>query len=875
MDDYSAFEPPVSREFDLHELNHHFQISSGVVDVFLVHKRGKDRGRRHFLGQWNSGNLLIGLKGAANINNIQLIASCSTTAKLLPLNWDDLALPQQLEAINKWKDLLIRTLISYPIQYSKELFIDKNPTPEKIREEIFKFYEHIKPLLIQAIKLAQKHEMQHLEQRKKDENNFLRRAYLQMLSTLQRHNPVELIDKKDSLTFCVQNAAQFFNLQLPHNIQFKTIQDISQLTGMQIREVELKNYWWLGVTNPLLLRKKEDDGFCLGLPKLEQGLTLFDPHNEIKKTVTKNDVDLFSPTAWQLYCPLPQKKLKIREVIAFAFKGCKADIGRLLLVGSLAALLSLVSPWFTGILFEQVVPSGSISQLKQITWALLTAAFAASLFELVRAITVLRIGSRLNLNMEIAIWDRLIRLPVSFFRKFSSGDLVQRAMAASRVRHIMAGVVINSLLSGVFSLFSFALLFYYDMKLALTAMGIITIISIYTLLISIKQLSLYQYMVSLTGELSGLMVQLLAGISKIQTSGREKTAFSLWAIKNSQIKKADYRANWYSSLLSSLNALCLPLLTVIIFAQFINQEPSLNLGVFLAFNAALGQFTAGVLGLIDSISTVINSIPLMKRTLPIIESLPEIHTGKRNPGVLLGKLEADQLRFSYSSKEHAVIQDVSFVVEPGQYVAITGPSGSGKSTLLRLLLGFEKLDHGNIFFDDHDMKQLNIRRVREQCGVVLQSSFLMPGTLFENIVGSAPLSQEDAWHAAEMAGLAEDIRKMPMGMHTIISERGGSLSGGQRQRVLIARALAKKPKIIFFDEATSSLDNNAQSIVIESLEQLKTTRVVIAHRLSTIEKADLILVMNQGKIIQTGTYSELMKDEGLFQIMANRQLFKS
>jgi NHLM bacteriocin system ABC transporter ATP-binding protein len=872
MTDFSEFEPPVTREFDLHELEHHFKISSGIVDVFLVHKRGKDKGRRHFLGQWSHGDLLIGLKEVSNINHVQLIASCSSTAKLIPLNWDEIALPQHIESVNKWQDLLLRKLASYPIQYPQEALIDKNTKLEKIREEILSFYEYVNPLLTQVIKLAQKHEMRHLEQQKKDENNFLKRAYLQMLSSLQR-NPVELIDRKDSLTFCVQNAAQFFNLPLPHHIQFKTVQNISQLTGMQIREVELKNYWWLGATSPLLLRKKEGGDFCLGLPKLKQGLTLLDPHNEIEKKVTKNDVDFFSPLAWQLYCPLPQKKLKIREVIAFSFRGCKGDIGRLLLVGSLAAVLSLVSPWFTGILFDQVVPDGNMSQLKQITWALLTAAFSASLFELVRATTVLRISSRLNLNMEIAIWDRLIRLPANFFRKFSSGDLVQRAMAASKVRHIIAGVVINTLLSGIFSLFSFALLFYYDVRLALTATAIIIIISIYTLLISIKQLSLYQYIVSLNGKLSGLVVQLLAGISKIQTSGREKTAFSLWAIKTSQIKKADYRANWYNSLLSSLNSLCLPLLTVIIFAQFINQGPSLNLGIFLAFNAALGQFTVGILGLIDSISIVINSIPLMKRTLPIIENLPEVHTGKRNPGVLFGKLEADQLSFSYSSKEQAVIQDISFVIEPGQYVAITGPSGSGKSTLLRLLLGFEKLDRGNIFFDDHDMKQLDIRRVREQCGVVLQSSFLMPGTLFENIVGSAPLTQEDAWHAAEMAGLADDIRKMPMGMHTIVSERGGALSGGQRQRVLIARALAKRPKIIFFDEATSSLDNYTQSIVIKSLEQLKTTRIVIAHRLSTIEKADFILVMHQGKIIQSGTYNELMKEEGLFQRMANRQLF--
>ncbi|HRD70020.1 MAG TPA: NHLP bacteriocin export ABC transporter permease/ATPase subunit [Legionella sp.] len=873
MDDISLTQDLPTREFNLLAIDHHYQISAGSVDVFLVRTNGKQAGRRYLIGEWQTGELLLGLAAATDIKDVELIASCSSNATLINHDWHQLCQSQYTAALKKWKSHFTSHLEPFKISYLETMVPNELANPEQLRGYILDFFTNILPLVLQSISLAQEREIHNIGLRKANENNLLKRAYINMLGTLQGDAPNAPSDSLNSLSSCVAIAAHYYDLPFtPASIE--SPQDIVQYTGMQVREIELKGNWWRGAVNPILLRKKEGERFCLALPKVTRGFVLLDPEDESEETLTHENAALFYPDALQLYCPLPQKKLKIRDLISFAFRGCQRDLLRLIVVGSLAAILSLVTPWFTGIVFDQIVPSGNVSQLKQISAALLIAAFTASLFELVRSITILRIGSRLNLNLEVGIWDRLIRLPVSFFRKFSTGDLVQRAMAASSVRNIMAGVVINSLLSGIFSIFSFGLLFYYDVALALTATIMVFIISAYTLIISIKQFSLYQLIVSLSGELSGLMLQLIGGVGKIQTSGREKTAFSLWAIKNSQIKKESYKANWYNSLLSSLNALSLPILTVIIFAQFVNRDNQMGLGVFLAFNAALGQFTAGMLGLTNSISTVINSIPLMKRTTPIIESLPEVHTGKKDPGNLKGKIEVEQLRFSYLSKEQPVIQEVSFVIEPGQYVAITGASGSGKSTLLRLLLGFEQADQGNIFFDDHDMKQLNVQRVREQCGVVLQSSFLMSGTLFENITGSSFLTHEEAWEAAEQAGLAEDISKMPMGMHTIVSEKGGSLSGGQRQRVLIARALAKKPKILFFDEATSSLDNMTQSIVIQSLEQLNATRVVIAHRLSTIEKADLILVMQQGKIVQSGTYSQLMEEEGLFQTMATRQLFE-
>jgi ATP-binding cassette subfamily C protein len=219
-----------------------------------------------------------------------------------------------------------------------------------------------------------------------------------------------------------------------------------------------------------------------------------------------------------------------------------------------------------------------------------------------------------------------------------------------------------------------------------------------------------------------------------------------------------------------------------------------------------------------------------------------------------------------------VLDDISFQIKPREFVAFVGPSGAGKSTLIRLLLGFETAESGSIYYDGQDLNMLNIQGVRRQIGTVLQNGELIAGDIFTNIIGSSLLAVKEAWEAAHQAGLAEDIKQMPLGMHTIIGEGGGAFSGGQRQRLLIARSLINRPRIILFDEATSSLDNRTQAIVSQSLERLQATRLVVAHRLSTIINADRIFVLQAGKIVQQGTYQELMEQPGPFAELAERQL---
>ena len=257
---------------------------------------------------------------------------------------------------------------------------------------------------------------------------------------------------------------------------------------------------------------------------------------------------------------------------------------------------------------------------------------------------------------------------------------------------------------------------------------------------------------------------------------------------------------------------------------------------------------------------------------PFLETEPETAEDKEIVTRLSGGIELNNISFRYNEDMPLVLDDISLKIRPGQYVAIVGKTGCGKSTLMRIMLGFETPQKGAVFYDGKDLKRLDLKSLRQKIGAVMQNGKLFTGDLYSNIVISAPwLTLDAAWEAAEIAGLAEDIRRMPMGMNTLISEGSGGISGGQKQRLLIARAVAPKPRILIFDEATSALDNITQKQVSDALDGMKCTRIVIAHRLSTIRQCDRIIVLEGGKIIEDGTYEELISKKGFFAELVARQ----
>jgi ATP-binding cassette subfamily C protein len=571
-----------------------------------------------------------------------------------------------------------------------------------------------------------------------------------------------------------------------------------------------------------------------------------------------------------------------RSLLRFGFTGMGRDLLRVVGMGVLGGLLSLALPAISDPLFSDVLPRADTTTLGAVVLALAMAALGSSGFALVRSFSLARVEGRVEAHVQAAVWDRLLRLSPGFFRKYPTGDLADRVMNVTTIRSVVTSAISSSILDAMFSVVSFALMFWYSWRLALVASGLALVAVLVTVALTAVQIPHQRALMREMGRVEGLTYQLLTAIGKLRVAGAEARAFGRWAAILAQQRQHAYRARRIGAAQQTVVQVFPPVASLVLYVAMIElgtsiadsdaKVPLLALGAYMAFNAAFGQYMAALMSAVSGLTSLVTIVPLYERIRPILSDVPETRDDAEPPGLLAGDIEFRQVTFRYQEHTPPVLDDVSFRIRPGEYVALVGPSGSGKSTILRLALGFETAQSGGIFFDQKNISTLDLGELRRQIGVVLQGAGLLAGNLYENIAGSLPIPMEAAWEAARLAGLDADIRAMPMGMLTVLSDSAPTLSGGQRQRLIIARALVRKPRILFFDEATSALDNRTQAIVTETLAGLDLTRIVIAHRLSTIRGVDRIIVLERGRIAETGGFDELLERGGTFSRLARQQL---
>lgn len=651
------------------------------------------------------------------------------------------------------------------------------------------------------------------------------------------------------------------------------VSELAKGSGFRSRQVVLRDDWWQADNGPLLAFTEEGGHPVALLPQGPSRYTLLNPEDGSVTEVTEQLAGKLESVAHMFYRPFPTHPLSVWDILQYgAHRTVRRDFARMILLGIATGLLGMFVPIANGILFDTVIPAAQRGPLLQMGLILLSITLATGLFELARSMAMLRIEGKMDGSIQAAVWDRLLNLPASFFRQFTAGDLANRAGGINAMRKMLSGVAVTAIFSGLFSSFNFFLLFHYDVKMALAAAVLALIPMLATVGVGVVQVRRQRILLRVQGRLTGSVLQIINGISKFRMAGAEKRAFFLWAKGFGEMKETSFQARTVSNIHAVFNSFYPLVSSIVLFYMVGGHAEGLSAGQFIAFFSAFTAFLTAMISMSSAVVSILNIVPLFERTKPILQGVPEVQEAMEDPGELAGGIEVRHVNFRYRSEQPLILNDLSLTIRPGEFVALVGASGCGKSSLLRLLLGFEKAESGSIYYDGQDMKALDIRSVRSQLGVVLQHGKVMAGDIYSNIVGSTNLTHQDAWEAARLAGFDQDIQQMPMGMHTVISEGGGTLSGGQRQRLLIARALARKPKILFFDEATSALDNRTQAIVSESMEKLRATRVVIAHRLSTIMNADRIFVLDQGRVVQAGTYAELIQQDGLFLELAKRQL---
>lgn len=741
----------------------------------------------------------------------------------------------------------------------------------------------LNPMLMNILIHAQQLSLQNDKARQRQRNSndqFQKNQALDLLARVYS----ERVQSRETLaddpnTQAMQATCELLNISITPVTHPKTnaqdhIQQLARGSNVPLRRVLLRGRWWLQEGEPMIAFLEGSNQAVALLPGKHRGFICFNPSTKQYTPVDEELVQQLEGNAFMPYRSLPSGQVSGRDLINFSLFGAKPDLLRVFFLGSLGGLLAMAIPLATGLIFDQVIPSSDRVQLLQITAAIAIVAMATGVFQYLQGLSLVRLESRAGHALQSAVWDRIAKLPVKFFANYTTGDLVQRAFGIDQIREQVSSTIVRTVLSFVFSIFSIGLLFYYSVNLALWACLLVSIAVAVTLLTGLLSVPATRRQQEIEGSLTSFVLQCIEGISKIRISYSQDRAFYRWAGSFAE-QRSSIKITQNLQVIDKVFGTVFPLLcSMAIFYLLVHGSESITLstGSFLAFNAAFINVLSNFLMISTSLVMIFRMVPVYQRMMPIMTCPVEADTATEDPGRLKGEIEISNLHFRYTADGPAVLNGIDMHIKPGEFVALVGTSGGGKSTLFRILLGFEASEQGSIAFDGKEISTLDKQELRRQMGVVLQSSSLIPGDIFTNIIGSANLSLDQAWEAARMAGFAEDIENMPMGMHTILSEGGGGLSGGQRQRLQIARAFVHKPKILFFDEATSALDNRTQEIVTKSMSELHATRIVIAHRLSTVIDADRILVLNKGVIAESGSYAELMAREGLFYDMAARQI---
>ena len=716
-----------------------------------------------------------------------------------------------------------------------------------------------------------------IRQRKLSDQEIMEDSLFRMASVvLGRQRAGVLSDDRIVTKAAIDDILKFYHykpVEIPDNVKGldEQLEFCLRPHGLMYRSVKLEQGWYKDAFGPMLAYRKEDGMAVALLPKRFVGYWYVDPVTGKKTDLNRKTAEIFEPDAICFYRPLPLKKLGIADLIKYLAE-CLSS-GDILSIVVLTFVATLVGMLMTN---ANKALTGFVLQSKNLSLLLGTAAFTLSvivstqLLDGVRALMMNRLEIKTSLSVEAAMMMRVMNLPANFFRKYASGELSSRYDAVNQLCSLLLGNIFSTGLGAIFSLMYITQIFRYAPALVAPALLIVLVSIAVSILSSLTQIKVSRQVMEKGSKENGLSFALITGIQKIKLAGAEKRAFARWARQYADAVELSYNPPLLIKANTAITSGISLAGTIVLY--YLAVKTRVNPSEYIAFNTAFGAVTAAFASLTGVALSVAQIKPILEMAQPILETEPESAENKTMVTKLSGNIELSNVYFRYNQNMPYVVNGMSLKIRAGEYIAIVGSTGCGKSTLVRLMLGFETPEKGAVYYDGKDLSGLDLRSLRRRIGTVTQDGSLFQGDIYSNIVISAPqLTLDDAWAAAELAGIADDIRAMPMGMQTMISEGQGGISGGQKQRLMIARAVAPKPKILIFDEATSALDNRTQKQVSEALDALKCTRIVIAHRLSTIKNCDRILVLDKGQILEDGTYDELIAKNGFFAELVERQ----
>ncbi|MCR5651359.1 MAG: ATP-binding cassette domain-containing protein [Lachnospiraceae bacterium] len=641
--------------------------------------------------------------------------------------------------------------------------------------------------------------------------------------------------------------------------------------GIMYRNVTLNGKWYKDAVGPMLGKRKSDNAPVAFIPDKVSGYIFLNTETGKYEKVSESNKELFDQEAVTFYKPMPQKKMTLKDILVYMAQCLStSDIAFIVVVTAVISFVGMLMPKINDIIFSYVVPAHSMSVFSGVTVFLVCTGISLLLFTASKTLCTARVTARMSIYVQSATMMRILSLPANFFRDYGSGELASKMEYMNSLCSMLISTVMSTALTSIFSLVYIGSIIRFAPTMVTPALTVIMVTVVISVITTFVQMKISKRQMQLASKERGMSFALVSGIQKIRLAGAEKRAFARWG----NLYAEEAALSYDPPMIIKIN----PVITLMVtlagtfILQYSAAASGLTQASYYAFNTAYSMLSGAFMGLAGMTLQIAQIKPILDQIKPILDAEPEYSDNKQVLTRIGGGVELNNISFRYNDDMPMVIDDLSLKIRPGQYIAIVGKTGCGKSTLMRLLLGFEKPIKGAIYYDGKDINTIDLKSLRKNIGSVTQNGKLFSGDLFENIVISAPqLSLDDAWEAAEIAGIADDIREMPMGMFTYVAEGGIGISGGQKQRLMIARAVAPKPKILMFDEATSALDNITQKKVSDSLASMKCTRIVIAHRLSTIQECDRIIVLDGGKIIEDGTYDELIAKKGYFADLVERQ----